>query len=175
MTNRQIPDSRSILIASFVVAVVAFFGVAGAPHYLSVAPLGPTILALMMGEAVSFSGWIWYALALIFVWTALVAVLSSALFLRLNRAWEVSLATYVLLLLSNGIFLAQNWSNGVNWLGHFYTNWVLAVNVVFAVLCAYLLNRSRPKSASARTLLISHFSTMLWLGWYAFPWLGEMP
>jgi hypothetical protein len=79
----------------------------------------------------------------------------------------------VLAVLSVGWGVAA-WSYGIRWQGMGYTRAVLALTAGWIVLLAGVCAWARRRPSFARSCLF-HTLLFTWLGWYAFPWLGELP
>jgi hypothetical protein len=89
---------------------------------------------------------------------------------RIPRRSEVLYATVILL---SVIYFASAWGGGAQRQGLFHTSILLLMNVGFAALTSFILfkNRLAPKYSSS---LAFHAILFSWLGWCAFPWLGEL-
>jgi hypothetical protein len=68
----------------------------------------------------------------------------------------------------------QAWSYGVRWQGIGYTRAVLACSTGWIVLLAGICVWAVRKPSFAKSCLF-HTLLFAWLGWYAFPFLGELP
>ena len=79
----------------------------------------------------------------------------------------------VLILLSI-VYFTIAWSDGVQWQGALHTAIVCFFNLLFLVLLIVLarLNDLKPSYVSN---FIFHLVLFAWLGWVAFPYLGELP
>lgn len=86
--------------------------------------------------------------------------------------WATSLISLVALL--NAVYLVQGWSYGIDWQGPLHA-WIVAlVSLAFYVLLGGIAVRvhRRPSFGAAFSF---YWLTFLWLGWYSFPYLGELP
>jgi len=72
------------------------------------------------------------------------------------------------------IWFVFGWKFGVQYQGSTYTNWVCAINVAWiAILSASIVHCQKTNSFVSN--LIFHWLLFAWLGWFAFPYLGELP
>jgi hypothetical protein len=85
--------------------------------------------------------------------------------------------SYVLLTVSvflSIIWFVLGWQFGLQYQGSTYTYWVCAINAGWiAVLAVSILRCQRANSFVSN--LIFHWLLFAWLGWFAFPYLGELP
>ena len=78
------------------------------------------------------------------------------------------------LALLNVIWFVIGWKDGLYYQGSTYTHAVCAMNVVWiAILAASIVFCHKKNSFIAN--LIFHWLLFAWLGWFAFPCLGELP
>ena len=79
----------------------------------------------------------------------------------------------ILLVLLSVCFNAIGFSTGLKYQGLLHTISMYAFNLLFisALVVAYIFNRNSPTPTNCLGFNILLFS---WLGWVAFPWLGEL-
>jgi hypothetical protein len=68
----------------------------------------------------------------------------------------------------------EGWSFGVQYQGIGYTRAVLAVTAGWIIVLAGLCGWAWRRPSFARSCLF-HTLLFVWIGWYAFPYLGELP
>jgi hypothetical protein len=92
---------------------------------------------------------------------------------------EIRVPTRTLALLAGSGFLSIiwfviGWGDGLHYQGATFTHAVSAINVCWiAILTAYIVVARGKNSFAAN--LIFHWLLFAWLGWFAFPYLGELP
>ena len=67
------------------------------------------------------------------------------------------------------------WQYGLKYQGARYTYVVCAINIVWVAALWAMFIRKLWSVPSFRTNLLLHWALFAWLGWYALPWLGELP
>ncbi len=72
------------------------------------------------------------------------------------------------------VYFATSWDYGVQYQGGRYTVIMLVINLVWLALLWLLIVRCW-RQPSFTTNLLLHWLLFAWLGWYAFPHLGELP
>ncbi|MFZ0963226.1 MAG: hypothetical protein WAO35_20385 [Terriglobia bacterium] len=72
------------------------------------------------------------------------------------------------------VYFAGSWHDGVKFQGGPYTLTIFIINFAWLALLWWLIVRCWRHPAFT-TNLLSHWVLFAWLGWYAFPWLGELP
>jgi len=86
--------------------------------------------------------------------------------------------TYVLLVIAaviSVIWFIAGWKDGLQYQGPTYMHYICVLNIAWLVgLGAFLLLRRKSDSSFASNLVF-HLLFFAWLGWYAFPYLGELP
>jgi hypothetical protein len=83
-------------------------------------------------------------------------------------------ALLALLTVLTAWYVRVGWYYGVEYQGMEYTVFVSVVNVAWlAVLWLLVLHSMRRPSVANNVL--THGVLFVWLGWYAFPYLGELP
>jgi len=98
---------------------------------------------------------------------------SSHLLAASNAIPRRSIVLLLLVTFTSCIFLYGSWSYGVRWQGLQHTLIVVSINVIFIVSLFFLLFAARQRQTFA-TNYAFHVLLFIWLGWYAFPWLGEL-
>jgi hypothetical protein len=86
--------------------------------------------------------------------------------------------TYVLfttVAVLNAIWFIGGWKFGLEYHGALYTYAVCAINIVWIAVLGTLLWRYRTPNVSFTSNLVVHWLLFVWLAWYAFPYLGELP
>jgi hypothetical protein len=72
------------------------------------------------------------------------------------------------------IWFAESWKYGIEYQGRHYTHAICGLNGIWlAALWIMLASRWHRDSFAGNLLL--HWLLFAWLGWYAFPYLGELP
>jgi hypothetical protein len=66
------------------------------------------------------------------------------------------------------------WRYGVKYQGIRYTELIYISNAIWLVVLWFTFIRCM-RQASFNINLLAHFLLFMWLGWYAFPYLGELP
>ena len=67
-----------------------------------------------------------------------------------------------------------SWKWGLQYEGGMYTVVVGSVNIAWLAFLGLAFARTRNGITSFGTSLCLHWMLFAWLGWYAFPWLGEL-
>lgn len=73
------------------------------------------------------------------------------------------------------VWFLGSWSYGLHYQGPRYTYLICAVNVLWATVLGFMFLRLWKKESSYGANLAAHWMLFVWLGWYAFPYLGELP
>jgi hypothetical protein len=113
----------------------------------------------------------------------IVIILPSVLFFAWNpglfrREAEVPRRSYVLfggVVALTIVWFLGSWSYGLHYQGPRYTYEVCAVNFLWAVALGITLLRLWKKESTYGASLVVNWMIFAWLGWYAFPYLGELP
>lgn len=72
------------------------------------------------------------------------------------------------------LYFAFSWSYGVVWQGYLHVFVVVGFNLV-SIYILWRFLRNAKIQTSFRHNLIFHWALFAWLGWLAFPYLGEFP
>jgi hypothetical protein len=140
----------------------------GAPTIFSPLPALTVIPALLLDE--------------LHVWGNMAAILPALFFSLWNPQLfrgeaKVPRRSYVLLgLLTVLTFidLVVSWKWRMQYQGPKYTAFVSAVNVAWLAFLGLAFVKTRKGMSTFQTSLVLHWMLFAWLGWYAFPWLGEL-
>jgi hypothetical protein len=77
-----------------------------------------------------------------------------------------------LLAVLTAVYFAVSWEYGLKWQGNFHLITVVTLNAVALLLLWALLFGAKAVPTFNRNLAF-HWALVAWLGWFAFPWLGE--
>ena len=151
------------LMAGICLAIPAMIGLsAGEPRPLSPMPMLVVIPAFLFRV-----GGVLLPIAFFFAWNP-----------RLFHGQEtMPKRTYWLLgitILLNLAWFAVGWKDGVQFEGIRFMRIVGTVNAVWAALLLALFSAFK-KGGSFHKNLFLHWMLFVWLVWYAFPYLGELP
>ena len=72
------------------------------------------------------------------------------------------------------VYFATAWTDGIQYQGVRHTVIMLIINLAWIAFLWFLIVRCW-RQPSFMTNLILHWVMFAWLGWYAFPYLGELP
>ena len=72
-------------------------------------------------------------------------------------------------------FVGDGWKYGLQYQGSQYTHLVCAINFVWVASLWALVIYDWKRAPSFGANLLFHWIVFVWLSWYAFPWLGELP
>jgi hypothetical protein len=114
-------------------------------------------------------------------WTCAALLVPSLLFFMWNpglfRGQErVPTRTLILLAampLLTAIYFLESWNYGLQYQGRWFTFVTCIVNVVWLAALWMIAAGRRRRNSFAGNLLL-HWLLFAWLGWYAFPYLGEL-
>ena len=73
------------------------------------------------------------------------------------------------------VWFVRGWKYGLHYQGAVYTYVICALNAVWIIILGTMFIRSRKAGVSFTTNLVLHWLLFAWLGWFAFPYLGELP
>jgi len=168
-----------ILAVGFVILVAGAISVsAGVPTVWSPFPFLTVIPAFMVASTpINQPDFAFRSLAL--------PVLAAAPIAATFVAWSVrpvakskvpipSLLLFGLVCVLSLVAFIGGWGYGIQYQGFTYTVILAAINVILAVSVAAILLRHRAAPSQRRSLAF-HGMLFLWLAWFAFPWLGELP
>jgi hypothetical protein len=174
----QDPPSTRHAIAAYLVAAVAVgaFAWVGAHFEGSVfwpAPLMMVIPAWLLGE--TLLGNIDAGPKLIPLIGALpFIIVGIPLLLPKSRVIWPTVILCLSLAIASVAYFATSWSHGLEYQGIIYTASAAVVNLGIAAACFWLTWRGL-RGASYWRRYLAALVPCLWLAWFAFPWLGEMP
>jgi hypothetical protein len=86
--------------------------------------------------------------------------------------------TYILFVIAtvmSVIWFIVGWKYGLEYQGPAYTHYICLLNIFWIAGIDILLLLRRRSNPSFASNIILHFVLFAWLGWYAFPYLGELP
>ena len=157
-------DSATLtLMAGICLAIPAMIGIsAGEPR-----PLSPMPMLVMVPAFVVRVGAVLVPIALFFAW-------NPSLFRGRDT---IPKRTYWLLgitILLNVAWFVSGWKWGVQFEGIRYVKIVGIVNAAWSVLLVALFVAFRNHGSFKKNLFL-HWMLFVWLAWYAFPYLGELP
>jgi hypothetical protein len=85
-----------------------------------------------------------------------------------------SIALVILATACNMIWFVTGWNYGLQYQGPRYTAFVFVANILWLVVLVIAFLRFWRAPSFGGNLLF-HWMLFAWLGWYAFPYLGELP
>jgi hypothetical protein len=85
-----------------------------------------------------------------------------------------SYALFVGSLLLNLAWISLSWSGGVRYQGRLHVFIITAINVVWVLVLTFLALVRLKRKPTFRTSVVFHWTLFAWLGWYAFPYFGEL-
>jgi hypothetical protein len=157
-------DSATLtLMAGICLSVPAMIGLsAGEPR-----PLSPMPLLVVVPAFLVHVGAVLVPVALFFAW-------NPSLF---RGQQTVPRRTYWLLgitALLNVAWFAGGWKWGVEFEGIRYVRIVGIANIIWTTFLVSLFAAFRSRASFKKNLFL-HWMLFVWLAWYAFPYLGELP
>jgi hypothetical protein len=98
-----------------------------------------------------------------------------ALFRGETKVPKRSFALFALIACLTVLYFVESWHWGLQYQGAQYTYLVCFINAIWiaSILGLFIRNLNRPPSYLSNLCL--HWMLFAWLGWYAFPYLGESP
>jgi hypothetical protein len=73
------------------------------------------------------------------------------------------------------IWFVAGWKDGLHYQGAKYIYAVCIVNIAWVILLGAMFARYWKSESSFRVSLVLQWLVFVWLAWYAFPYLGELP
>jgi len=73
------------------------------------------------------------------------------------------------------IWFIVGWKYGLQYQGPAYTHYICVLNIAYIAGIGATLLLRRNRNPSFAFNLLFHLAFFAWLGWYAFPYLGELP
>ena len=99
---------------------------------------------------------------------------NPALFWGQSQVPKRSLVLLLALTVLSAVWFVGSWKYGLEYQGRQYVYAICAINGVWLVaLWMIIIGRAHRTSFCGNLLL--HWLLFAWLGWYAFPYLGELP
>jgi hypothetical protein len=139
----------------------------GAPTVFSPLPALTVIPALLLSDWHLGNAAVILPTLLFFLW-------NRQLFRSEAKVPRRSYALLALLAVLTAIDFVASWKCGLQYEGPKFTVAVCSVNVAWLVFLGLAFVRTRKGTTSFATSLFLHCMLFAWLGWYAFPWLGEL-
>jgi hypothetical protein len=138
----------------------------------------PTILCpfptLTILPALLLSNWnLWKAA--VTVPTLLFFVWHPGLFRGEAKIPGRSYALLAVVTVLSGVYFVASWKLGLKYQGIHHTSVVCIVNIAWAGFLGLAFARSWRGAPSFKFSLFLHWMLFVWLAWYAFPYLGELP
>ena len=90
---------------------------------------------------------------------------------RIPRRSYVLLAALTFLSI---IYFIGSWKLGLKYQGPPYTAVICSINIAWLGFLGIAFRRTLKSNPSFQASLLLHWMLFAWLGWYAFPWLGEL-
>jgi len=153
--------------AVLVVPAYCGFMLTGVPTLLCPFPTATIIPAFVL----SSSRLEWLAVA---IPSALFLLWNPGLFRGQSRLPKRSLVLLTVLTVLSILFFVASWNYGIKYQGPQFTYGTCVVNVGWLLVLWVVFVQAWRKPAFAKNLL-AHWLFFAWLGWYAFPYLGELP
>jgi hypothetical protein len=157
------------IAADIALVVPAYCGLmlSGIPVLLRPFPLITSLPAFILSSAGL------YGLAIL-IPSLLFSLWSPQLFRGEARFPKRSLILLAVLTVFTTVYFVRTWHDGLEYQGARFTYGICAANAGWLLLlwAIFISARARP---SFNANLLAHFLLFAWLGWYAFPYLGELP
>jgi hypothetical protein len=99
---------------------------------------------------------------------------SPRLFRGQDKIPKRSIVLLGVLTVLSGVYFVDSWTYGMHYQGAHFTYGLCLANVGWLLLLWVAFVRGLRKSSFVNNLL-AHWLLFAWLGWYAFPYLGELP
>jgi hypothetical protein len=141
---------------------------AGVPTLFCPFPILTAIPALLLSSGPLFRVAVIIPTLLFFAW-------NPGLF---RGAAKVPMRSYALLAVTtmlSVIWFVGDWKYGLQYHGAQYTYGICVANIAWLVLLGAMFGRNWKRESSFKSNLLLHWILFAWLGWYAFPYLGELP
>lgn len=114
---------------------------------------------------------VWFAA---FIPPALFIAWNHSLFAGQHNIPRRSLVLLGILTSLTVYYFVESWSFGLRYQGVEFTHGICAANLAWLMLLWMVFVRGWRKPSFFSNLL-AHWLLFVWLGWYAFPYLGELP
>lgn len=157
-------------LVGFSLLVPAWIGLlaAGSPTLLCPLPALTVIPTLFLSSRPLFRLVVLLPTVLFFAW-------NPGLFSGDARVSRRSYALFGTAVALSVVWFVIGWGYGVEYQGARYTYAVGIVNVFWIAALGIVLLRQWKREPSYTVSLALHWLLFAWLGWYAFPYLGELP
>jgi hypothetical protein len=130
---------------------------------------GPTLLCPLLSSL--YGGrWTWAVVVpslLFFTW-------NPGLFRGQAQVPKRTLVLLAAMPLLTAVYFVESWKYGLEYQGRQHVYAICAINGVWLVTL-WMIVAGRAYRTSFRGNLLLHWLLFAWLGWYAFPFLGELP
>lgn len=158
------------LVAGCSLLLPAYTGLAGAPTLLCPLPFLTVTPAFILSTLRAGQ----FARAAVLVPALLFFAWNPGLFRGQTQIPKRSLALLMIATPLTVIWFVGSWKYGLQYQGRQYTHVICVTNAVWlAALWITLASRWHRDSFAGN--LLFHWLLLAWLGWYAFPYLGELP
>lgn len=160
---------QKTLVAGVALIAPAYCGLmsSGVPTLLSPFPLATVLPAFILAQAQLYPLAVLVPTALFFLWC-------PKLFQGQDKVPNRSIVLLGILTVLTGIFFIASWSDGMRYQNAAFTYGTCAANIGWIILLWSVFIWARGKGYFQANLL-THFLLFAWIGWSAFPYLGELP
>ncbi len=159
---------------ALVAAAIATYSAGSYPRGGAYAPLLSVLMYISLAPYVADIEWISSIRLFGFAHFLLCILLSVHLVARFDRAWWVSAALLLILLIANLVFYAIYSKFAVQYHGLGYVVVTGLLNMGLASLAGWQLLRSRQEPFDSVHLLLAHAVMLVWLSWVSLPMLGSI-
>jgi hypothetical protein len=162
--------TRITLIAGFLLLIPATVGLflTGFPTLLCPLPFLTVVPAFLLSTGHSQVAAVVVPTILFFAW-------NPGLFRGSSTMPKRTYTLFVIASVLSVIWFIRGWKYGLQYEGPTFTHFICAVNIVWVVGLGVLLFLRQKVNPSFISNLAFHLLFFAWLGWYAFPYLGELP
>ena len=161
-----------IMILALVSAIIASHSVGNFPKSGTYAPFFSLMMWLSLLPYSAHLEWLSSIQLLGIAHFLLCLLLSIHLIFKTKRAWEISAALLLILVIANVLYYMTNWKFGVQYYGLGYVLVTLFLNTAFATIVAWLLLLARLDQKDSARLFLAHGTTLIWLSWVSLPMMG---
>jgi hypothetical protein len=167
VTQHREPDSMAsaalTLMAGICLAIPALIGLSsGEPRPLSPMPMLVVIPAFLFRV-----GAVLVPIAFFFAWNP--SLFRGQEIVPQRTCWLLGIS-----ILLNVAWFAGGWKWGIQFEGMRYVRIVAVANAAWSALLIALFAAFRKRPSFKKNLFL-HWTLFVWLAWYAFPYLGELP
>jgi hypothetical protein len=162
--------TRITLIAGFFLLIPTTVGLflTGVPTLLCPLPYLTIVPAFLLSAGHSQVAAVAIPTIRFFAW-------NPGLFQRSSTIPKRTYALFVSAAVMSVIWFVGGWKYGLQYQGPTYTHYICALNIAWIAGLAVLLFLGRKRDPSFASNLVFHLLFFAWLGWCAFPYLGELP